>query len=139
MPLLTRWMIRASFVYLILALLVNLLQQAVQVGGLRIPIYSASFGPVFTHLFLLGWVTLLIFGVVFWMFPKYSRALPRGSESLGWLTFAAINTGLVLRVMGEMWNAPAYGLGWLLVASAVLQWVGGLSFVLNSWPRVKEK
>jgi hypothetical protein len=139
MPRLTRWMIKASFIYLVLALGFHVLQPAVLLWGLQTPVHPASFGPVFTHLFLVGWVTLLIFGVVFWMFPKYSREKPRGSELLGWVTFAAINLGLVLRVVGEMFNAPALGLGWVLIVSGVLQWLGGLSFVLNTWPRVKEK
>lgn len=131
MPTLTRWMIKTSLLYLVLALLVAL----AQAGGLRLP----NLTPVYFHLFLVGWVSLLIFGVVFWMFPKFSPAQPRGSLALGWATYALINAGLILRVMGETLAPRLPALGWLLVLSAVLQWLGGAAFVLNTWPRVKEK
>jgi cbb3-type cytochrome oxidase subunit 1 len=139
MPPLTRWMIKTSFVYLFLALLLNAALPFFSLSGIRTPFQAASFGPISTHVFVVGWVSMLIFGVVFWMFPKFTREQPRGSELLGWATFSLINAGLVLRILAEGLNAPAYGWGWVLVVSALLQWLGGLSFVVNTWPRVKEK
>jgi hypothetical protein len=138
-PLLTRWMIKASFIYLVLALLINVLQPLFRLLPIQSPLSLAGLGPVSIHLFLVGWVSLLIFGVVFWMFPKFTRQQPRGSETLGWVTFIFINTGLLLRAAGEAFNAPALGWGWVLPVSALLQWFAGLSFVINTWPRVKEK
>lgn len=67
---------------------------------------ASAFSPVFFHFFMVGWVAQLIFGVVFWMFPKYSREKPRGSERIGWAVFWLLNLGLVLRLVGE----PAQGL-----------------------------
>jgi hypothetical protein len=40
-------------------------------------------------------------GIVFWMFPKWSRERPRGSEGLAVVTYALLNLGLLLRVIGE--------------------------------------
>jgi len=98
-------------------------------------------GPAYVHLFLVGWVTQLIMGIVFWMFPKYSREHPRGSERLALATYALLNAGLLLRVVGEPARAvdlaPLWG--WLLVASALLQWLAGAGFVANTWGRVKER
>lgn len=138
MPPLTRWMLKTSLVYLFLALLVGILQ------GLR-PYLSAALPffrtpePVRVHLFVVGWLTLLIFGVVFWMFPKYSQSKPRGHEWLGWLAYGLLNAGLVLRVIGESAGQPGTFFGWLLVVSAVLQWLAALAFIANTWPRVKVK
>jgi hypothetical protein len=75
--------------------------------------------PVYTHLFVLGWLTQLIFGVVFWMFPNYSTEQPRRSESLGWWTYALLNIGLLLRVIIEPIHStePNPISGWTLVAS----------------------
>jgi hypothetical protein len=97
--------------------------------------------PVYIHLFVLGWITQLIFGVVFWMFPKYSAERPRRSESLGWWTYALLNIGLLLRVIGEPLNTtrPSVLSGWMLVISAILQFLAGLMFAVNSWGRVKER
>jgi hypothetical protein len=73
------------------------------------------------------------------MFPRYSAEQPRGSERLGWLTFVSLNVGLLLRLAGE----PAHLLGrditGLLVASALLQLVAGWAFILNTWPRLRER
>ncbi len=104
---------------------------------------AASFDlfPVYIHLLVEGWITLLIIGVVFWMFPKFSRESPRGSEALGWVSYVLLNSGLVLRLFAEPANAAAPRSWWgvLLAVSAFLQWLGGVAFVLNTWGRVKVK
>lgn len=100
-----------------------------------------GFFPIYIHLLVFGWLTQLIFGVVFWMFPKFSVEQPRGSETLGWWTYTLLNIGLLLRAIAEPINAnhPNPFSGWTLVLSAVLQFLAGLFFVLNSWGRVKER
>ena len=139
MPPLTRWFIKTSLVYFILALAVGLLL-AVQ-GIWSLSLRLAGMFPVYIHLLVEGWLTLLIMGVVFWMFPKYTRDRPRGSEALGWATYILVNVGLIIRVISEPINTqqPAMLWGWLLVTAAVLQWSGGMAFVANTWSRVKEK
>ena len=99
MPTLTRWFLRSSLVFLLLAMLLGVLQAAR--APLNLPGQLNAFSPVYFHLFMVGWVTQLIFGVVFWMFPKYSKEQPRGSETLGWTVFWLLNLGLLLRVVGE--------------------------------------
>ena len=136
MPLLTRWFIKAAMVYLIAALLCGVAMQ--DPIAARLPVLRA-FWPTYLHLLVVGWLTQLIFGVAFWMFPKHSWAPPRGSDRLGWTCFALLNFGLVLRAVAE----PLQGLGRpsapLLVASAVAQLLAGWAFVANTWPRVRER
>ena len=139
MPTLTRWFLRSSLVFLLLAMLLGVLHAAR--APLNLPAQINAFSPIYFHLFMVGWVTQLIFGVVFWMFPKYSKEQPRGSEGLGWATFWLLNLGLLLRLVGE----PAQALltvsfwGWMVAASALLQWAAGMLFVINTWGRVKER
>ena len=132
MPLLTRTFIKTAMIYLGLALLLGALM------AVRAP---AGTFPVYIHLLVFGWLTQLIYGVIYWMFPKYSRQTPRGHESLGWITYAALNLGLVLRVVAEPLHAAQASQvsGSLLIISAVLQWLSGLTFVVNTWSRVREK
>ncbi len=138
MPSLTRWFIRTSFVYFFLGLAAGILMAFQPL--LKFTGWLAALFPVYIHLLVFGWITQLIFGVVFWMFPKYSREKPRGSEALGWATYGLLNAGLLLRVIGEPLQAQgAAAAQWMLVASAVLQWLSGIAFVVNSWGRVKEK
>lgn len=139
MPVLTRWFLKSSFLFFILALLFGILQTVQAVVSLPIP--SAAFTPAYFHLFMLGWVTQLIFGVAFWMFPKFSRDKPRGSETLGWIVFWLLNLGLVLRLVAEPAQAlnPYPVWGWALALSSVMQWIAGTVFVINTWGRVKER
>jgi cbb3-type cytochrome oxidase subunit 1 len=137
---LSRWFIKSSLVFFVLALLAGLLLAADGLWGL--PAFVGALSPVYFHLFLVGWITQLIFGVVYWMFPKASLEKPRGNEQLAWATFWLLNVGLALRIIGEPLTAltpPASAWGWLLAISALLQWLAGLFFVANTWVRVKEK
>lgn len=139
MPIITRLYVRTSLVYLIAALTLAVLLALSQVVALPAALRAA--GPVYFHLFLVGWVTQLIMGIVFWMFPKYSRERPRGSEALAITTYVLLNVGLLLRVLGEPGAAVNEGRlwSWALVLSAVLQWLAGVFFVANTWGRVKER
>ncbi|HLF03171.1 MAG TPA: hypothetical protein VI547_14405 [Anaerolineales bacterium] len=139
MPRLTRWFIKTALAYFVVGLLVGVLVMARSVVAL--PALVGALGPAYFHLLMVGWVMQLIIGVAFWMFPKFTTEQPRGSETLGWATYILLNAGLILRVIGEPANAvqPQPLLGWLVAASAVLQWLAGMGFVINTWRRVKEK
>ena len=137
MPAVTRYFIKTSLVYLVVALVAGALLAANRLWAL--PALLGGIGPTYFHMFMVGWVTQLIFGVVYWMFPIVSREQPRGSARLGWWTYGLLNAGLLLRVVGEPVNAqwPGAWVGWLLVLSAVLQWAAAITFVANTWRRVK--
>lgn len=132
MPLLTRTFIKTAMLCLALALVLGI--------ALALGVTNGLF-PVYIHLLVFGWLTQLIFGVVFWMFPKFSAEKPRGSETLGWWTYVLLNLGLLLRAITEPIHAnqPNVLSGWMLVLSAVLQFQAGLLFVVNSWGRVRER
>ena len=120
MPRLTRWFIKAGLLYFVLALMTGVLYQARR--EIDLPSWVSMLNPVYIHLLAVGWITQLIIGVAYWMFPKFTKAQPRGSEALGWATFILLNVGLILRVIGEprvtMRSEPS--LGWMLAVSAVL-------------------
>lgn len=101
----------------------------------------AGLTPLYFHLLMFGWITQLIIGVAYWMFPVFSRAQPHGGEMLAWVTFMLINCGLVLRAVGEPLNEvyPGAIWGWVLLLSAILQCLAGLGFAVNTWPRIKER
>ncbi len=125
MPPLTRWYIKLSLVYFVTALAASVWQAA---GG---PLWLT---PIYIHLFVVGWITGMIFGVAYWMFPKFSKEQPRGMNGLAVATFTLLHAGLLLRIVAEPLQA-----GGLLVLSAVSQWLAGVGFIVNTWPRVKER
>lgn len=139
MPTLARWFIKTALIYFIAALAAGALLAARAV--VEAPPIVGALGPVYFHLFMVGWVTQLIMGMVYWMFPKYSQTQPRGDERVSWAVYILLNAGLALRVLSE----PALSLtqappaGWALALSAVLQWLAGIGFVVNAWARVKER
>lgn len=139
MPPLTRLFIKSSLVYLVAAFLAGLLLALRAV--LPLPALAGGLTPVYFHLFMVGWVTQLIIGVAYWMFPKWRKQAPRGHDALALMTFWLLNVGLLMRVVAEPAQTVSAwpGWGWLLVAAALLQWLAGMTFVANTWPRVKEK
>ncbi len=139
MPPLTRYFIKTALIYFVAALLIGVLLLAR--SALDLPPEIGALTPVYFHLLMVGWVTQLIFGMLFWMLPKYSKEKPRGNERLVVAAYILINVGLILRVIGEpiVSSKPEWGLGWLLMLSAALQLIGGWSFLVNAWSRVKER
>ena len=139
MPRLSRLYIKTSFVYLAIGLLAGILLAGQSIWpGLS---FLASFYPEYIHLLTVGWLTLLIFGVAWWMFPKYTLAQPHGPEWHGWVAYFLINTGLVMRVLLEPLLEPVgeAGIAYALATAAALQWLGGILFIVNLWQRAKVK
>lgn len=122
--------------YLVAALALSIAMQSPLADG--IPVLRVVW-PTYLHLLIVGWLTQLIFGVAFWLFPKYSSAKPRGSERLGWASFVLLNVGLLLRLLAEPRAMLGGEAGGLLIVSAIVQLLAGWAFVANTWPRVRER
>jgi len=125
LPPLSRWYIKGALLYLVAALLLGV----------------AMTGPTYVHMLVVGWITQMIFGVAYWMFPKYAPEAPRGNNAIAVATFVLLNVGLLLRVAVEPIRAwrPDLLPGWLLIVAAIAQWLAGVGFAVSTWPRVKEK
>lgn len=139
MPTLTRWAAKAALVYLVAGTLAGALYWAQSQWSLWSPL--AALNPIYIHLLVVGWLTQLIFAVIYWMFPIISRNNMRGDPRLAWAALILLNAGLVLRAICEPWRTlsanQVNGLG--LVLSATLQAIAGYLMVIVCWPRVREK
>lgn len=139
MPTLSRWFIKTGLIYLLIALSLGAVILIQPIVG-----WSAQWQvlrPVYLHLVFIGWVTQVIMGVGYWMFPKQSQQQPRGDPRLGWAVFILLNVGLVLRVIGEpaVILAPQAGFGGILAIASLCLVLSGWIFVLNTWGRIKER
>lgn len=91
MPTLTRWYIKSALIYFVAALLLGFVLALPT--SINLPEVIHTMSPAYFHLFLVGWVTQMIFGVIYWMFPIITRAQPRGNERLAWVTYIFLNVG----------------------------------------------
>lgn len=139
MPTLSRWFIKIGMLYFVIGLMmgVALLAQPVMGWSSKLQVLR----PVYLHFLFIGWVTQIIMGVGYWMFPKYSKEQPRGSEWLGWAVLILLNVGMVLRTIGEpaVLLAPQAGFGWMLAVASLFLLLAGWGFILNTWGRIKER
>jgi Protein of unknown function (DUF2871) len=136
MPALTRWSIHTAMIYLLAGLASGVLYWANAQWSFA-PVLSAL-SPTYLHMLVIGWLTQLIFGVIYWMFPIIRKGNMRGDPRLAWAVFGLLNAGLILRIVCEPWRAIApndvNGTG--LVLSALLQVSAGYLLILVCWPRV---
>jgi hypothetical protein len=126
-PRLVRYLIRGALTCLIAALLLGV------VRALRPDIaWLAGAWPVYLHLLVLGWLSQLVTGVAYWMFPRVERgAAP--TDWRGWAVFILLNTGLLLRIVTE----PTLVRGPWLPLAALLQFLAMAVFAWSIWPRVR--
>ena len=151
MPATSRTFVKASVVYLGIGAIL---------GALMLINRWLPLGPAIAYLRLshvqflvVGWLTQLILGVAWWLFPplaaglRHDAPLPlrrgqaqRGSEPLFWATFACLNLGILLRgVFDPLYSwAKAGILGFLVGISGLLLLAAAVTFVLNMWGRVRE-
>jgi hypothetical protein len=139
MPTLSRWFIKIGMLYFTIGLLMMtaLMVQPVFGWSSRVQVLR----PVAFHLLVIGWITQLIMGIGYWMFPKQSKERPRGSERMGWAILIMLNLGLILRSIGEpaVVLLPDAKLGWTLAAASLFLLLAGWGFIANSWGRIKER
>lgn len=139
MPLLIRCFLKSALACLAVALALGV---ALAVpASVRVPPVVLALAPVYFHVLMVGWVTQLIVGVSLWMFPRLPTTARPAPAALGWVIFAGLNLGLLLRAIAEPAHAldPRAGWGGLLVLSAALQWVAGVTYVWVVWPRVRAR
>jgi len=137
MPTLARWLIKTALLHLVASLLLGGVR-ALQGSG-WLPGDPAALWLSQLHLLTVGWITQLIFGVAYWLFPKPREGLDPWWDRVVWIGYAALNAGLVLRVLVEPSGGSAVMQAWSLGLAAVLQWTAGLCFVAHVWIRVRTK
>lgn len=140
MPTFVRFYIKTALGFFLLSLLIGVL--IVGQPLLHLPGFVASSFPTYLHLFVVGWITQLIFGVSIWMFPAPEHGGRYGHEKLVWTIYWTLNVGLLLRLFGEPGKqllGVSLIVNWTLILSALLQWIAGLLYAYHIWGRVKGK
>jgi len=135
MPLEARVLVKTALLYLVAGLGLGVVR-----GGQAAGVLPGGPGMLWLpqlHVLTVGWITQLIFGVAYWLFPAPDR--PAAATWSVWGAYGALNAGLLLRVAAEPgWGPPGLE-AWGLCASAVLQWAAAMLLVAHFWPRVRSK
>jgi len=141
--------IKASILYLIVGAVLGALlfiNRWVPLGP-AIPVLKLTHVPFL----VVGWLTQLIVGVSWWLFPPLKLGLApgaprprhgqeqRGSEPLFWLSVALLNVGVLLRGLGlplYAWTQARLFLA-LSGLSGLILLAAAIAFVANVWGRVR--
>jgi len=138
MPPITILFVRTAFFYLVAGLATGILMESLSNCGN--PVLAGVLLSEYVHMLTVGWLTQLIFGVAYWMFPQNKDSAP-WHERVPHFVFYSLNLGLVIRIIVEplIRLQDAAELGLLLVLAAVLQFMAALGFTIICWSRVRGK
>ena len=121
-----RRFIRASLVWLGVGVLIG-------ISMAFFPAQALAYRPAHVHANLLGFVSMMIFGVAYHVIPRFTGN-PLHSRRLGPVHLVAANLGLALLVSGWIIRVWAFGAGEALVrAGGAVSAVGVGLFIYNIW------
>jgi cytochrome c oxidase cbb3-type subunit 1 len=121
-----RRFIRASLVWLGVGVLIG-------ISMAFFPAQALAYRPAHVHANLLGFVSMMIFGVAYHVIPRFTGN-PLHDRRLGPVHLVAANLGLALLVSGWIVRVWAFGAGEALVrAGGVVSAVGVGLFIYNIW------
>jgi len=137
MPPLIRRYIKTSLVFLLLGMALGAyatVEVNVRGRGVPWPLITAH-----THLVLVGFMLMLVFGVATWMFPRPARDDLRYRPWLAEAAYWVLTVATAARTLGELGSALAGARGgsWLAAAGGIGQLGAALIFVVNMWVRVR--
>jgi hypothetical protein len=151
MPTTCRAFVKASIIYLCLGAILGallLINRWLPLGA-----KIAALRGSHVEMLVTGWLTQLIMGVAWWLFPPLAIRLrpdapwpvrsgqrQRGSEALLWATFVCLNAGVLLRAIFEplySWTQRDF-YGFLAGSSGTLVAAAAVLFMMNLWGRVRE-
>lgn len=128
MPKLSRWAIKCALIHFALGVATGGLMLAAKAGYGDLSLLSHRM--VHIHLLLFGWLVQLIFGVGYWILPKFTKGPRHGKTGLAVAAVVVLNVGVLVGT-AEPWVQVLGAAGWGLECTAAVL------FALHSWPRVK--
>ncbi len=121
-----RAFIRSSLVWLAIGVLIG-------VAMAIVPFHALQYRPAHMHANLLGFVSMMIFGVAYHVLPRFSGRALHSDRLARWHVIVA-NAGLALMVagFGARGSWPSFGTV-ALAAGGVLSAIGAFMFIGNIW------
>jgi heme/copper-type cytochrome/quinol oxidase subunit 1 len=127
-----RAFIRASLIWLGAGVLIGLAM------AIR-PDVGAAYRPAHMHANMLGFVSMMIFGVAYHVIPRFTGN-PLWSPSLARAHLWVANLGLTGMVVGWMIRPTSWDTGSLaLIAGGILSAAGACFFIVNQWKTLEDR
>ena len=123
----TVWFIKSALIYFMLAIALGLYMA---VSGTIYP-----YMPIHAHFNLLGWMSMMIYGVGYHILPRFSGK-PLYSEKIAEWQFWLANVGLIGMAIGWMvrsWQGDSS----MLLIFAIVEAVSSVMFVVNMFKTIK--
>ncbi len=130
MPSPSRWMIRGSFIYL----LVGFLLGAILLINKAYPLYPQVWTLLAIHIEVLifGWIIQLTLGTAYWILPKNITKQPRKIKKPALLMATLLNGGILLNISDHLFRFWEHA--W--VAGRSLELLAVVLFIALHWERV---
>jgi cbb3-type cytochrome oxidase subunit 1 len=123
-----RWFIRSSLVWLGVGVVMGV--------WMAVDVSAVVYRPAHMHANLLGFVSMMIFGVAYHVLPRFSGT-PLRSRQAAMVHVWVANAGLAALVVGWLVRGVAPSLAaWLLGSGALASAVGAFLFIGNIWVTV---
>lgn len=135
MPTASRWLVRAALLWLGIGFTLAGLMLANK--GLPLSGWWWTWRLAHVQMLLIGWMVQFAAGIAYWILPRLGGG-SRGREGLAWLTWVALNGGVLLAALRD----PLVGVvdatvtAMLSAAAALLYLVAIATFLALVWPRV---
>ena len=123
----TVWFIKCAMVYFLLAVILGL---HMAVSGIAYP-----YMPIHAHFNLLGWMSMMIYGVGYHILPRFSGK-PLYSEKIAEWQFWLANIGLIGMAIGWMvrnWQGDSR----VLLIFSIIEAASSVMFVVNMFKTIK--
>lgn len=129
MPRLSALLIRVALIYFGIGFTLGMLM----LFNKGIPFESSMWRllPMHIEFLLFGWTVQFIFGVGFWILPRFDNERPH--EWLVWVAGALLNMGVLSVGIGSWLTASPI----VIVTGRALELIAVITFVIHAVPRVK--
>lgn len=135
MPTASRWFVKAALLWLGIGFTLAGVMLANK--GLPLSGWWWTWRLAHVQMLLIGWMVQFAAGIAYWILPRLGGG-SRGREGLAWLTWVALNGGVLLAALRD----PLVGVvdatvtAMLSAAAALLYLVAIATFLALVWPRV---
>lgn len=100
MPAVSRWMIRFSFVYLFLGIVMGALMLIHKAYPLHPALWQLL--PLHIEVTIFGWIIQFTLGTAYWMLPRFLKNPQRGNKLPAVAMILFLNLGILLVVINSM-------------------------------------